>query len=269
MMRRLLRSLGFDIVRYPRRHSLQWDVMRLFERYGVNCVLDVGANDGQYARCLRNWGYRGDIVSFEPVPEVFEALQKAMAGDRRWQGYPWALGDADEEAEINVAGGDAQASSFLAFKEDGAARWGRAHRVVRSMRVPVRRLDSVLGEVTSHVATPRIYLKLDTQGFDLRVIAGAGDRLGDVLALQTELAVHHFYEGMVSIGDALNQYRDLGYALTGMHPVARELDGMQVIEFDCVMVRPDWRDGGRRLAAEVQAASSLASDTTVKRPFVP
>lgn len=239
MMHWLLRSLGFDIIRYPPRLSFQWDLMLLFERLGINCVLDVGANHGQYARSLREWGYRGDIVSFEPVPEVFESLRNAMIGDTRWHGYPWALGDADEEAEINVADGDAQASSFLPFKEDGIARWGDAHRVARSVRVPVRRLDTVLSEVTSHVASPRIYLKLDTQGFDLRVVAGAGEPLRDVLALQTELAVHQFYEGMTSLGDALNRYRDLGYAITGMYPLSREFDGLRVIEFDCVMMRPD------------------------------
>ena len=44
---------------------------------------------------------------------------------------------------------------------------------------------------------------------------------------------------MTSIGDALNRYRDLGFAITGMYPVARKLDGLQVIEFDCVMMRAD------------------------------
>jgi FkbM family methyltransferase len=240
MLRGSLRSLGFDIVRYPPRLSLQWDVMLLFDRLGVNCVLDVGANHGQYARSLRGWGYRGDIVSFEPVPDVFESLRNAMAGDTSWRGYPWALGDADGEAEIHVADGDAQASSFLSFKEDGTTRWGDAHRVVRSVRVPVRRLDTILGEATNHIASPRIYLKLDTQGFDLRVVTGAGARLRDVPALQTELAVHQFYEGMTSIGDALNRYRDLGYATTAMYPVSREFDDLRVIEFDWVMVRHDW-----------------------------
>ena len=44
---------------------------------------------------------------------------------------------------------------------------------------------------------------------------------------------------MTSIGDALNRYRDLGFAITGMYPESRKLDGLQVIEFDCVMMRAD------------------------------
>jgi FkbM family methyltransferase len=168
---------------------LEWNVTLLFERLGINCVLDVGANHGQHARFLRESGYRGDIVSFEPVPEVFDPMRTAMAGDTRWHGFPWALGDSDDEAEINVADGDAQASSFLSFKKDGPARCGDAHRVVRSV--------------------------------------------------QTELAVHHFYEGMMSLGDALNRNRDLGFTISGVWPLYRELDELGVIELDCVMVRPD------------------------------
>jgi hypothetical protein len=47
---------------------------------------------------------------------------------------------------------------------------------------------------------------------------------------------------MLSLGDALNRYRDLGYALTGMYPLSRQIDGLQLIEFDCVMMRPGCLD---------------------------
>ena len=239
LLHRMFQSIGLDIIRYPPRESMQWQLMRLFQQLDINCVLDVGANHGQYACMLREWGYRGDIVSFEPVPEVFESLQRTMAGDAHWRGHPWALGEADDELEIHVAKGDARASSFLRFNDDGPARWGDDHRVAHSTRVPVRRLAGVLDEVTRHLPSKRLYLKLDTQGFDLRVVAGAGERMGEMLGLQTEIAAQHFYEGMVSFGDAFNRYHGLGYAITGMYPIARKHDGLQIIEFDCVMIRTD------------------------------
>jgi FkbM family methyltransferase len=239
VLHRMIQTIGVDINRHPARDSFQAHLMRLFRQQEINCVLDVGANSGQYAQILRGWGYRGDIVSFEPVPEVFAALKKAMAGDARWRGYPWALGEADDELEIHVARGDARASSFLTFNEEGPERWGDDHRVARLARVAVRRLDGVLDEVTSHIPSRRLYLKLDTQGFDLRVVAGAGARMAEMLALQTEISQQHYYEGMVQFGEALDRFRNLGYSITGMYPIARKLDGLQIIEFDCVMVRTD------------------------------
>ena len=138
-LHRMFQSIGLDVIRHPPRESLQWQLMRLFQQLDINCVLDVGANHGQYACLLREWGYRGDIVSFEPVPEVFESLQRTMAGDARWRGHPWALGEANDELEIHVARGDARASSFLTFNADGPARWGD---VCRSWRASAQGPDT-------------------------------------------------------------------------------------------------------------------------------
>lgn len=54
----------------------------------VNCVLDVGANQGQFATELRRIGYHGRLVSFEPVSSVYAILQKAFSGDTQWRGFP-------------------------------------------------------------------------------------------------------------------------------------------------------------------------------------
>lgn len=237
LVKRVANRFGLDIVRHPSRHSLQWHLRLLFAHLDINCVLDVGANLGQYARFLREHGYEGHIVSFEPVPEAFDALQRAMGGDPRWRGFRYALGEHDGEASFQVSGGDAQASSLLELNEEGPKRWGSDHALLRRETVQVRRLESVLDTVTDGIARPRIYLKMDTQGYDLRVLEGAGARLPEVLALQSELAVHEFYEGMTPFAEALARYRAYGYAITGIFPLTREHDHLRVIEFDCVMMR--------------------------------
>ena len=102
-----------------RRHVLQ-----LFDHLKIDTVLDVGANHGQFASSLRDNGYDGWIYSFEPVKSVFDSLTARMSSTQKWKGFNVALGDADDRKTINVAAGDAQASSFLSFNEDGPARWG-------------------------------------------------------------------------------------------------------------------------------------------------
>jgi len=70
-LRQYARKLGFDVVKYrPTRHPLA-RTRFLFERFGIDLVLDVGANTGQYARQLRHTGYRGRIVSFEPLASAY------------------------------------------------------------------------------------------------------------------------------------------------------------------------------------------------------
>src|SRR5207245_5427268 len=84
----------------------------LYARLEINCVLDVGAHVGQYGRFLRNIGYRGRIVSFEPVLANFTVLEQRRAGDEHWTCHRLALGRQDGTLPINVAS-VTQVSSFL------------------------------------------------------------------------------------------------------------------------------------------------------------
>lgn len=238
-VRGAVRRLGLDVTRYPSRLGYEWQLMMLLRRLRIDCVLDVGANEGQFASFLRRAGFEGHIISFEPIPEIFARLERRMGSDPRWRGMNCALGDADGEAEINVTGSDAQASSLLPLNEVGPQRWGDALRVVRTVPIKVCRLDAVLDEVSAQVPAPRrIYLKMDTQGYDLKVVEGLGSRISEIAALQSEVSCTEFYEGMPRFTDALQRYLDLGYAIVGIFPLSRELDQLRVIEFDVMMMRP-------------------------------
>lgn len=217
-------------------------VLALLELYRVTCVVDVGANRGQYASALRRAGYAGHIVSFEPVPETFAQLRDAAAGDPRWTAHAYALGREDGETELHVVPGTL--SSALPATRFGARRYERLRRP-RTETVPVRRLDGLLDEVLPPGdARSRPYLKLDTQGFDLEVFAGLGERARDFVAMQSEVALVRIYEGMPRMPEALAAYEAAGFEVTGLYPVSRERRTARVLEFDCVMARPDaLRDG--------------------------
>jgi FkbM family methyltransferase len=214
----------------------------VLETYGVDCVLDVGANKGQYGRALRHSGYTGHIVSFEPVPEFFEELSRAAADDDRWTVHQLALGTEDATLPIHV---QRTLSSALPSTEYGRGRFsglreGAERNVV--VEVPLRRLDGIVDDVTAHVPVPagrapRLFLKMDTQGFDLQAFGGLGARVEQVVAMQSEVALLLIYEGMPRMAEALPVYEAAGFEISGLFPVTREKDG-RVIEYDCVMVRP-------------------------------
>jgi hypothetical protein len=99
------------------------------------------------------------------------------------------------------------------------------------------RLDAVLDEVLAPVADPRPYLKLDTQGYDLEVFAGLGERVADFVGMQSEVALLQIYEGMPRMPEALAAYESAGFEITALYPVSRDMRTARVLEFDCVMVR--------------------------------
>ena len=218
------------------RHLGEEHVATVLKRLGVNVVLDVGANRGQYGRALRAAGYTGRIVSFEPVPSTAETLERRAAEDPDWQVHRCALGDVETTLDIHVGVGQGRLSSLLPASDFGR-EWNPRIDAATTLPVPVRRLDGMLDELVAGVDEPRIYLKLDTQGFDLRAFAGAGERVRDVVAMQSEVSMVPLYEGMPHFTEQLATYENAGFGLTGMFPVVRDESTLRVIEFDAMMVR--------------------------------
>lgn len=211
-------------------------VAAMLDLYGVNCVLDVGANAGQYARRLRRSGYTGRIVSFEPTADAFERLSRAAEDDPGWRVHHLGLGREDTVASIHTDWNTM--NSLLPPSDYGRGRYQRFNRS-RTEEIRVRRLDGVLDEALDGIDEPRPFLKMDTQGYDLEVFAGAGDRIAEFVGLQSEVAVLRLYEGSPTMSEAVAAYESSGFEITGMYPVTREAATGRVVEFDCVMVRAD------------------------------
>ncbi|TQE21233.1 FkbM family methyltransferase [Streptomyces ipomoeae] len=211
-------------------------VAAMLETYGVNCVFDVGANAGQYGRRLRSHGYTGRIVSFEPTEEAFARLQRTAENDPDWQVHRMGLGREDTVAEIHT--GWNSMNSLLSPSDYGRDRYRRFART-RTEQIEIRRLDGLLDRAFDGIAFPRPYLKMDTQGYDLEVFAGAGKHVDDFVGLQSEVAALQLYEGSPTMGEALAEYEASGFRITGMYPVTRDPATGHVVEFDCVMMRGD------------------------------
>lgn len=230
---------GYAIVpkwRLPNREFAA-HLRQVFDRYDIGCVVDVGANTGQYGRFLRDEvGFGGFILSIEPIPECWSALHRTAAGDAAWLTLNCALGAEDAEAEFNVMA-DSMFSSFLEPDNARVPGMAAANRVRDRIPVAVRRLDTVLAEIERERRLPPLYLKLDTQGFDLEVLKGGGSALDRVSALQTELSVMPIYQGMPDWQTAIAMLGQYGFAPSGLWAVNRD-PALQAIEFDCVMVRP-------------------------------
>ena len=210
--RSLLRRLGLDLVRYaPRNYPhLRRPLLLADERIGV--VLDVGASDGSWAAALRRGGYRGRIVSFEPLSESFAAL--ARTAD--WEVRPLALGERAGRAVLHVSA-NGQSSSLLPMLE----RHRRAapdSAVTGSEEVELARLDD-LGVVG---LDDRAYLKLDVQGAELEVLRGGARTLETVRVVEAELSTVELYAGQALLGEVVEHLYGRGFEPIGLEPSFRD-----------------------------------------------
>ncbi|WP_298395260.1 FkbM family methyltransferase [Sphingobium sp.] len=184
-------ALAGRVHQYPEVQALK----RFLSAFAVDCLFDVGANRGQYATMLRkDAGYKGLILSFEPNPDVFAELQKQAASDRNWHVFNMALSDFDGTASFNIMAAD-QFSSLKKPSGEQDAIFADRNKVTKTVEMQCRRLDTMLPELMAQHGFTRPFLKMDTQGHDLSVCEGAGDILGKILGVQTELGVRPIYEG--------------------------------------------------------------------------
>src|SRR5882724_7760563 len=90
--------------------TLETHLSQLLPKLGIDCVLDVGANQGQYGSMLRRTGYRGRIISYEPVKASFDILKARAAKDPHWRVCNYALGAKAGAKTIHVSRSSVMAS---------------------------------------------------------------------------------------------------------------------------------------------------------------
>ncbi len=215
---------------WPQRKFLR----SLLKKLDIDCVIDVGANVGQYGNELRMIGYSGTILSFEPSPDCHAQLSARTLGDPRWHAINLALGAQAGEAEFN----EMRNSVFNSFRLPSAEEtrlFAGENIVVRKTKVPVERLDAVLPKLRAEFGFRKVFLKMDTQGFDLQVFAGATNILHEIAAMQSELPVKRIYKDTPAWRDAVAVYEGAGFELSALFPVNPGMDAL--VEMDCYLVQ--------------------------------
>jgi FkbM family methyltransferase len=223
--------MGYEVRQYTPLRSLAAAREALLERRGVDVVLDVGANAGQYGTMLRELGYSGRLVSLEPVAEAYAELERRARADGAWQAVRVAASDVDGEITLNVTG-DSRSSSVLPRNERFAEKAGWAPR--ESRPVAARRLDGLVDELLGPHERP--YLKLDIQGYERHVLDGAGAALARFEALELELSVTPLYEGQPSLAEMLPLLAERGFRPVCMEPILLDDDGL-LMELDGLFAR--------------------------------
>lgn len=229
--------VGIDIHRYRPEDSMPGRVARMLEFKQVDLVLDVGANVGQYARDLRRGGYRQRIVSFEPLDSAWSLLSRNAAGDPLWEVAPrGAVGDCEQEIQIHVARNSVSSSILPMLDQHRMAAPESAY--VATQTAPMARLDRLAAPYLTAATIP--FIKIDTQGYERQVIAGATALLeGAAIGVQLEMSLVPLYEGQSLFEPMLDQMRRRGFELWGVWPGFSEPRSGRMLQVDVVLMRAD------------------------------
>ncbi len=224
-------KIGFELMKFP--YGLLKKRIELMKRFNIDFVFDVGANTGQYASQLRRAGYKGKIVSFEPLNEAFSELKRISTNDNKWQIEKTGLGDFDGEAIINVAENSVSSSILNIRKEHVKAV--PDSRYVSNETITVKKLDSIFSNYKNE--GKNFFLKIDTQGFEKEVIQGSLQALPYISGLQVEMSLVELYEGESNYEELKKLIEDCGFELYSLEPGFSDPDTGKLMQVDGIFFR--------------------------------
>lgn len=223
-----LRAAGYEIVGRSAFMAPEGLRSALLEAYGISLVIDIGANVGQFASTLRGLGYKGRMVSFEPLSSAFAILEEKCSSDAKWSAYNYAIGDFDGTSTINIAG-NSQSSSLLSMKALHEAAAPES-RYLGTEEITVRRLDGLFSKL--YASGESVFLKIDTQGFEKRVLSGAQSILPLIDTIQLEMSFFPLYDDEMLFPEMYGHLKSNGYELVSIIPGFSEQGSGRLLQAD-------------------------------------
>lgn len=231
-----IRKRGYEITRtgYSDKNSVTY--RKILAQFKINHIIDVGANEGQFAQNMRRLGFDGDISSFEPLSNVFKKLSENSAGDNKWHVYNLALGDKDEQQEINVSK-NTVSSSFLEMLPEHIKQEPDSV-VVTKQEISLKRTDTIWKEYD--FSPFEVLLKLDVQGYEKKVLDGAVESLKHIRIVQLEMALIPLYSGELLLPDMIRYMDSRGFKLYNLMAGFSNFETGQLFQVDGIFARADF-----------------------------
>jgi FkbM family methyltransferase len=230
----VLRAAGIQASRISPYTNDQAALVAMLKHAGVDLILDVGANVGQYAQERFATGYIGRIVSFEPLSQPRSVLLREAAGFPNWDiAEQCALGDRDGAVTLHIAE-DTEASSVLNATKSHLQYSSHAAAVGTEI-VAMARLDRVAQPFLEKCQAP--FLKVDVQGFEDQVLQGSTMILPKLVGLQIELSLVAMYDGQKVFPEMLSMISAMGFTLHRMIPAWIEQKTGRWLQADGIFFR--------------------------------
>jgi FkbM family methyltransferase len=237
-LRRLVRRLQIEnsapvlrLKRFYPRASETALLAKILENHGVTKILDVGANVGQFAKEMRLGGYRGSIVSFEPLSSAHSRLKNAAKGDRKWiVADRMAIGNTDGEIQLHISADSVSSSILPMLSAHTDAAPDSAYVGIES--VPIRKLDDAAARFVE--PSDVLFLKIDVQGAEQDVLAGARKLLNQVVGVHLELSLVACYENQMLMIPFVEQMQSMGFGLWSLAPGTRDTATARLLQVDAL-----------------------------------
>ena len=179
----LLSKFNIRVEKISKNQKLLDILNNLITKLEINLIFDVGANEGQFAKKIIENGYKGKIISFEPLNDPYEKLVLKSSKFENWKVEKLSLGSENKNSEINISNYSLSSSIFPISSKHLKAK--KNSNYTSKQKTEIKKLDTYIYE--NKVASDYSFLKIDTQGYEYNVLGGSVQNLKNFRIILCEL----------------------------------------------------------------------------------
>lgn len=213
------------------RMNRELDPWRILSAHRFACILDIGANEGQFAVIARRLWPEARVHSFEPLPDVHAALAAKFRGDPMVFVHNIGLSNCAGTQRMHRSA-FSPSSSLLPMADLHRREWPQSVEHT-DVEVRLERLDDWIRECKVAHSAPML-IKIDVQGFEMAVIDGGAELLGAATFVVLEVSFYELYEGQPLFAQIHERMRQLGFIYRGDVEQFRSRDRTRVLYADAI-----------------------------------
>lgn len=192
------------------RYGIPGPVMQHLKGKSGITLIDVGASEGEFTASLDGFCGLSRALLIEPQPMRCEKLHKKFA-EPRYSVACTAVADKEGRLDMEILNFD-YSSSILPVKRNKAEVNAMLDLGVREIvNCRLATLDTLVQE--AQFVGPVDLLKIDVQGAEHLVLAGAKATLSRTRILWTEVSFQPLYEGSATIEQVIAACQNQGFLL--------------------------------------------------------
>ncbi len=229
---KVLNKLGYQIKKVENGFSFNSNLDWL-KKNNIKTILDIGANEGQFAKYINNVLPDATIYSFEPIPACFKKLLFLSDGIKNLHPINIALGDKNDKIDF-YQNEFSPSSSIMKMKDTHIANFPHT-KETKLIKIEVRKLDDFIHEI--EIANP-VLVKIDVQGYEGKVLLGGNNFFKNIPKIVIiEASLKEMYENEISFNEIYEMFRSMNYKYHGnLYQLYSPLDG-EILQADAVFIK--------------------------------
>ncbi len=235
IIKKIFHLFGLEISFYNPGGSYIRQLIKFLELNKIDLIIDIGANKGQFATEIINSGYKGKIISIEPLSESYANLVNRAKKNKQWSVLPrMAVGNKKQKTYINISKNSVSSSllDILPIHIESAPD----SKYINKELVRVETLDSLYSHFEPY---NRILIKIDAQGYEHYILEGAKELLSSkkVVGILTEISYKKLYKKQKTFYEIYNILAKLGFEIWAIEKGFWDKKTGRTLQADLLMFR--------------------------------